>query len=450
MAPERTEAPEDLEARLLRRQAELELAVEARTAELRAIQNATLNMMEDAVEARNRAEEARAQVYREVEERLRLEAQLRQSQKLESLGILAAGVAHDFNNLIMAINGFSDLALEDLPPDHPVRREIVQVREAGARAETLTRQLLAFSRQQPMKPESLDLNAVLRGMRQMLRRLIRENVELVTSFDPTLGPVLADRGQLEQVLLNLVVNARDALPGGGRIELTTRSLDLGDEAPALHPAARPGPWALVEVRDDGCGMDSRTLERIFDPFFTTKASGTGLGLATALGIVAQCGGFIRVESAPGAGTTFGIHLPRAAGAAEGATPAPAPPPPQGRGQTILVVEDDPPLLRMLAKVLVSGGYTVLEAANGEEALTRVAASAPVDLILADLVMPTMGGPELLERLSRLQAAPQVLFMSGHSDHPIARGEGPGADHPFIAKPFTREDLLEKVGALLSG
>jgi two-component system cell cycle sensor histidine kinase/response regulator CckA len=388
-------------------------------------------------------------IKRDLTDRQRLEAQLLQAQKMESLGRLAGGVAHDFNNLLTVIGGTAELAATRLAPDDPVRAELAEIQNAGRRAADLTRQLLAFSRQQILQPEILDLAELVRSHASMLRRLLGEDVELAITADGTVR-VRADPGQLVQVVLNLAVNARDAMPRGGRLSIAVRRVELAREEVAALPPLVAGPFGLLEVRDTGVGIDGAARERIFDPFFTTKepGKGTGLGLATVLGIVTQSGGAIGVESEPGAGTAFRAYLPEATAEA---TPlgASAPARPEGGTETVLVVEDEPALRRLIAQVLAMRGYRVIAASGGEAALDLVAGhDGPLDLLITDVVMPGLSGPELAERLANRFPADRVLFVSGYTDDDVLRRGVLARTAHLLSKPFTGAELLARVRQLL--
>ncbi|MDP9347876.1 MAG: PAS domain S-box protein [Gemmatimonadota bacterium] len=389
----------------------------------------------------------------DITERRQLEEQLRQSQKMDAIGRLAGGVAHDFNNMLMAIKSNAHFLLMDLPEDDPLREDAREIDQAADRAASLTRQLLAFSRQQVLQPQVLDLNAVVSQTEKMLRRLIGADVELVTELGPGLGPVEADPGQMEQVLLNLAVNARDAMPGGGRIVIRTANAEIDGQAARFYPHLEPGtPAVVLSVSDTGTGIDRETRERIFDPFFTTKeqGKGTGLGLSTVYGIVKQSGGYIWLESEVGRGSTFSIHLPRVQ-----AEPAPAgpdrAPAARPRSATVLLVEDEEGVRRVARKMLERSGFTVIEASDGEEALRLCAGREEViDLVVTDVVMPGMGGGELVERLAALRPGIRVLFMSGYTDEAVEKHGTlvPGAF--YIQKPFAPEILVSKVVEMLNG
>lgn len=379
------------------------------------------------------------------------EEQLRQAQKLESIGLLAGGVAHDFNNMLTAINGYSDLLLRKLPEGDPLRIHVEEIRKAGERSAELTRQLLAFSRRQIMQPQIIDLNSTVADSARMLRRLIGEHIELLTNLRPGLPKIEIDPGQLVQVLVNLVINSRDAMPDGGTITIETRSETVDRKYAGRHVGIEAGRYVVLTVSDNGIGMDAQTRERIFEPFFTTKAvgRGTGLGLSTVYGIIKQSGGNIWVYSEPGQGTTFKIFLPEAVSESvhRSAEPHQGDLPPGS--ERILLVEDEDSV-RMLGKEILSAcGYSVIEAANGAEALNLALNSEdPIDLVITDVVMPQMGGRELVERLSAANPQIRVLFTSGYTDDAILRHGiiDKGAD--FLQKPFTFDALSRKVRQLL--
>jgi PAS domain S-box-containing protein len=385
----------------------------------------------------------------DVTERKRLEEQLRQGQKMEAIGRLAGGVAHDFNNLLTAILGYSDLLLTQLAADDPRRQAVQQIRQAGDQAALLTRQLLAYSRKQILAPKVLDLNAVVEKMGPMLRRLIGEDVELAASPAPGLWRTKADPGQLEQVLVNLAVNARDAMPRGGRLTLRTGNRELDG---AARPGLPPGRYVVLAVSDDGVGMDAEVRARVFEPFFTTKGEhGTGLGLATVYGIVKQSGGHVEVESEPGRGTTFTLYLPAAEEpGAPGRSHQGLPPLPRG-SETVLVVEDDGVLRGLACRILGGCGYQVLEAANGAEAVRLAGAHAGrIDLVVTDVVMPSMGGRETADQVVGLHPEAKVLFVSGYTDDAVVRHGVLEDEMPFLQKPFRPAALAGKVRELLDG
>lgn len=386
----------------------------------------------------------------DVTEQTRLQEQLIQSQKMEGLGQLAGGVAHDFNNILTAILGQADLARRDLPAGDPRRTAIEQIDKAAERAAAMTRQLLAFARKQVVRPRVLDANHVVRNLTPMLRQLLRGDIEAELTLAETPLYVRVDRTQLEQVILNLVVNARDAMPDGGHITIATAALELG-EAIAAGGARRPaGRYVELAVTDTGVGMDEKTQQRIFEPFFTTKPAGegTGLGLATCFGIVRQAGGAISVESAPGAGATFRVLLPSVSADPPDAAEAARDEPPRGN-ETILLVEDDPDVRRVAVETLAAAGYRVLGATDGEEALgvLRDAAQA-VDLLITDVRMPRLSGSILRREAAALRPGLRALFISGGIE---GGPEPPAVDDPtpLLRKPFTPEVLLRQVRAVLS-
>ena len=375
--------------------------------------------------------------------RLSREGMLR-SARLEAVGRLAGGVAHDFNNLVMIIKGYSDLLLENASPEH--RPHIEEIKRAGDRATGLTRQLLAFSRKQVLEPQVLDINHTVRGMLKMLRLLLGEDIELLTSLSEQIGRVKADPGQLEQVIMNLAVNARDALPGRGKLIIETHSCNLDEAYATTHNEVTPGHYVLLAVTDNGCGMNSETLTQIFEPFFTTKdpGKGTGLGLATVYGIVKQSRGHISVYSEVGVGTTFKIYLPAIDKPAFSSQPEPADALPKGTG-TVLLVEDEAPLRALAAETLKRLGYHVLQAGNGLEALV-VAERHPGDIhvVVSDIVMPRMGGPEFVEKLRRKRSGFSVIFMSGYTEAAVLENANIGKDSILLNKPFSTETLVRKM------
>ena len=380
----------------------------------------------------------------------RREEQVRQSQKMEAIGRLAGGVAHDFNNLLTVIRGHGELVLRKLTGDHPMRRNLLEIGLASERAAALTHQLLAFSRKQVLQPRILDLGEVVERMSTLLQRLIGEDVELVTRRRGDLGSVRADPAQMEQVIINLAVNARDAMPRGGQLTLELANVELDETFAHSHAGMTPGPYVVFSVTDTGHGMDEDTKARIFEPFFTTKEAGkgTGLGLPTVYGIVKQSGGFIWVYSEPGHGTTFKIHLPRVDQAPERLSPRPGQAAAGQGTETVLLVEDEDALRALLREVLESLGYRVLEAGLGAEAL-RIAREhrGPIHVLLTDLVMPQMTGRELADRLSCLRPDLKVLFMSGYGVGAAPRQEIP-PDGAYIEKPFTADAMGGAIRALL--
>jgi PAS domain S-box-containing protein len=385
-------------------------------------------------------------VARDLGERLRLEEQLRQAQKMEAVGRLAGGIAHDFNNLLCVITGYSEMAVNRLAANTELHAYLSEISKAGNRAATLTRQLLAFGRKSLLAPKVLDLNELIGDAGEMLRRVIGEDVELATVLEPMLPTVKADPNQLEQVLMNLVVNARDAMPQGGRLEIRTGRAVLTESDLRDQPEARPGPYVLFAVTDTGCGMDEATRARAFEPFFTTKdvGKGTGLGLAMVYGIVKQSGGHIDVKSSLGQGTSMLIYLPSAE-AANQMTAAPSLPEAAPGTETVLLAEDEDGVRALVLAVLRKSGYAVLEARDGEEALTIAANHAgPIHLLLTDVVMPRLGGGRLARRLIQARPETRVLFMSGFADSTLVRHEIVTGETDCLLKPFSPEELSRKV------
>jgi len=386
-------------------------------------------------------------------ERRRLEEQLLQSQKMEAVGRLAGGIAHDFNNLLTAVSGYSELLLRDLPEGDPRRESAEEIRQAGSRAAGLTHQLLAFSRRQVLEPRVLDLNAVISGMERMLRRVIGEDVDLMTALDPELWRAKADPGQIEQAILNLVVNARDAMPRGGRLTLETANVELDDKFAGHYASLQPGPHVMLAVSDTGVGMDAELQARLFEPFFTTKeqGKGTGLGLSTTYGIVKQSGGSIWVYSEAGHGTTFKVYLPRCEEPLEDRA---APPPPREAEpgtETILLVEDEPEVRRLVEKLLRLKGYRVLSAGGPTDAIAiSKRPEEPIDLLLTDVIMPGMNGRELARVLAGGRPQLKVLYMSGYTDAAMSQQGILPAGTAFLSKPFTPETLARKIRDVLDG
>lgn len=387
------------------------------------------------------------------EEALRAsQLQLQQSQKLEAIGQLAGGVAHDFNNMLTAIIGYTDLSLRRVGLENPIRRNLEETKKAAERAASLVRQLLAFSRKQILEPKVLDLNDVVKDMHKMLTRLIGENIKLATRLESDLGRVKADPCQVEQIIVNLVVNARDAMPRGGRVTVETANVALDVHNASKHVSVKPGEYVMLAVSDTGSGMDQETQARIFEPFFTTKevGKGTGLGLSTVYGIVKQSGGNIWVYSEQGLGTVFKVYLPRIDDATartiakqEQETNAP-------RGtETILLVEDEDVVRGLTRKILMQAGYNVLDAKSGDEAIRLCQTEAgPIDLLLTDVVMPEISGKEVADRLLELRPSIRVLFMSGYTDEAIVQHGVLDANVKFIQKPFTWVGLTKKVREVL--
>jgi PAS domain S-box-containing protein len=388
---------------------------------------------------------------RDLTDRRRLEEQLRQSQKMEAVGQLAGGVAHDFNNLLTAILGYCNLCLEEMPEDTSIRPDLEEIRSAGERAAALTRQLLAFSRRQMLQPQIVDPNDLIQQTEKLLRRLISEDVELVTSLADDLTTVRVDPASMEQVLINLVVNARDAMPSGGRVTIETANVELDAAYAMSHATVVPGRYVMIAVSDTGHGMDAATRARVFEPFFTTKEQGrgSGLGLATTYGIVKQSGGYIWVYSEPGHGTVFKIYLPPADGRMRRRLADATGTDDVRRGwETVLLVEDEDAVRVLAREVLRRHGYTVLEARHGLDAL-RVAERHPdaIHLMITDVVMPHMSGRDLAERLGAARQEMKVLFMSGYTDHAaVHRDLTPGS--AFLQKPFTPDIFARKVRTVL--
>jgi two-component system cell cycle sensor histidine kinase/response regulator CckA len=385
---------------------------------------------------------------RAAEEHERLAEQLRATQKMEAIGILAGGIAHDFNNLISVILSYTGIALTAVGETEPLRADLLEVKKSAERAAALTRQLLAFSRKQVLQPVPLSLNQVAEGIEKMLRRILGEDIDFRLALAPDLGVARADPGQMDQVLMNLVVNARDAMPRGGKLTLETSNVELDEEYAAQHLGVRPGPYVRLAVSDTGSGMDPKILERVFEPFFTTKekGKGTGLGLPMVYGIVKQSEGHISVYSEPGKGTSFKIYLPRDLSAKAAATTRTAAAPMLTQGtETILVVEDEEALIRVAMRSLGQAGYTVLTAGDGEEAL-RTAAAHPgtIHLLATDVVMPRMGGRALATELSKTRPGLKILYMSGYTDDAIIHHGVLEHGTNFLAKPFTAVDLARKV------
>jgi PAS domain S-box-containing protein len=388
----------------------------------------------------------------DVTERKRAEEHLRQSQKMEAIGQLAAGVAHDFNNLLTVITGYGELLLNRLPTGDPTRALIGEMAGAGDRAAALTRKLLAFSRKAVVEPRVLDLQAVVAELDTMLHRIVGEDVELIRLADPDAGAVKADASNIEQIVLNLVVNARDAMPKGGRLTIEVRSVVLDESYVGNVPDARPGPHVLLAVTDTGCGMDAATAARVFEPFFTTKGErGTGLGLATVYGIVRQSDGHVTVHSELGRGTTFKIYLPRVQEQPVAARPLPARADMLTGSETVLLVEDEEGVRALSRHVLTGCGYQVLEARNGVDAV-RIAAeyTGAIELLVTDVIMPRMGGREAAERVQAARPGIKVLFLSGYTDDAVVRHGIREAEVAFLQKPYTPQSLAAKVRQVLDG
>lgn len=386
-------------------------------------------------------------------QREQLESQLRQSQKMEALGRLAGGVAHDFNNLLTVISGHSELLLDRVQPGEPLHNHSVQIRKTADRAASLTRQLLAFSRRQVLQPRVLDVNDLIADMGKLLRRLIREDIELNLQLGDSLAHVKADSGQLEQALLNLAVNAADAMPLGGKVTIETQNIVVDSKTAITRPTIEPGAYVLVSVTDIGVGMDEETKARIFEPFFTTKelGKGTGLGLATVYGVVKQSGGFIWVESAPGIGTRFELYFPRTEEKVETnlSEPVGHSKAPVGQRKTVLVVEDEREVRELACEFLSAAGYSVLSAQDGEEALaTAELLGKSIQAVLTDVVMPRMRGPELALRCRTVLPHAKIIYMTGYLEQ-----NGEGAEFPenahILQKPFSRDSLVRQMNQALS-
>ena len=385
-------------------------------------------------------------------ERKRLEQQLRQAQKMEAVGQLAGGIAHDFNNLLSIIIGYSELLEARFDASDPLRAKLEQIRRAGQRAATLTRQLLTFSRKQVLEPKVLELNHVVADTLRMLQYLIGEDIELIAVPRSNLWHVSADPGQVEQVIINLAVNARDAMPKGGKLTIETDNFEIDEVFVRQHAGSVPGSYVMLSVTDTGCGMDEETKGHIFEPFFTTKAlgKGTGLGLATVYGVVKQSGGYISVYSDLGRGTSFKIYLPRAERSVPPAVSVSGGTGRQQGSETILLVEDADPLRELAGEILREAGYTLLQAANGADAIRVTEAyREPIHLLLTDVVMPEIDGPKLAERLLRIHPGIKVLYMSGYTDESLSHHGVRGSGISLLQKPFTRESITRKVREVLS-
>jgi PAS domain S-box-containing protein len=386
-------------------------------------------------------------VYRDITELKQLEQQVIHAQKMEALGRLAGGVAHDFNNLLTIINGYSQLLLERVEPQGPVHDQLDQILKAGERAASLTRQLLAFSRKQILQPQVVDLNAVVSDTDKMLRRLIGEEIELSTVLRPDLGRVKVDPAQIEQVIMNLAINARDAMPRGGKLTIETANVDLDEAYARAHTEVRPGAYVMLALSDNGCGMDAETQARIFEPFFTTKeiGNGTGLGLSTVYGIIKQTGGHVSVYSEVGRGTTFKVYLPRLDKPVELAEEIKAQGADPSGTETILVVEDEAGVRMLIQSILESHGYTVILAGSPVEAATLSEKhTGRIHLLLTDVVMPSFSGKELADHLTFSRPDMKVLFISGYTADAIVHHRVLDAGTQFLQKPFTPNALLRKV------
>jgi two-component system cell cycle sensor histidine kinase/response regulator CckA len=390
--------------------------------------------------------------HRAEQVRLTLQEQLRQAQKMEAIGLLAGGIAHDFNNLLTIINGYSDMLLNAVPEGDALRGPAAEIRNAGERARTLTRQLLMFSRQQVLEPKVIDLNEIVTAAETMLRRLIEADVRLVTVLQPRLQCVKADAGQVEQTLINLCVNARDAMPGGGTLRIETRDVTLTEPDTEIMPAMPPGDFVLLAVSDTGSGIEAATKERLFEPFFTTKGpgKGTGLGLAVVFGVVKQSGGHVKVTTEVGRGTTFSLYFPRAETTI--ATPPaslPAAAAPRRGYETIFLVEDDNAVRSLVKVSLERSGYRVVEASDGEEAIRFLQTyQGPLDLLVSDVVMPNLGGRQLAEQVQAMRPTVKVLFLSGYTDDAVLKHGINHAEFNFLQKPFSPAALANTVRRIL--
>jgi two-component system cell cycle sensor histidine kinase/response regulator CckA len=390
-------------------------------------------------------------IARDITGRKNLEEQLIQAQKLESVGRLAGGIAHDFNNMLTAINGYSDLALRKVAPEDPIRGYLEEIKKAGERSALLTNQLLAFSRRQILHPQMITINDVINDTMNMLKRVIGEDIDLVTQLKPTVGSIKFDPGQLSQVLMNLAVNARDAMPDGGKLTIETSNIFIDPNYASTHVGLLPGAYVLLSVSDTGTGMSPEIQEQIFEPFFTTKAvgKGTGLGLATVYGIVRQSGGGIFVYSEEGHGTTFKIYIPRVADEQTDETQTEASPKLAIGSETILLVEDEDIVRSLSRQVLEACGYHVIEARDGIEALEILEKNdMAIDLLITDVIMPRMGGRELSERLRLAKPQLPILFASGYTDEAVVRHGVLDSNINFLQKPFTLDDVARKVRDLL--
>src|SRR5437660_8213523 len=393
-------------------------------------------------------------IAEDLAERRMLEEQLRQSQKMEAVGRLAGGIAHDFNNLLTVIKGYSDLMLSELKVgEDPLRREAEEVKKAADRAGALVRQLLAFSRRQVLTPKVIDLNALVANMDTLLRPLLREDIDLRAALQPNLGKIKADPGQMEQVIMNLAVNARDAMPKGGKLTIETINVDLDPAYVREHSEMHPGQYVMLAVSDNGIGMDETTRLRVFEPFFTTKETGkgTGLGLSTAYGIVKQSGGYIWVYSEPGHGTTFKIYLPRVDAQPEAIRRQESVFASYRGTETVLLLEDEDGVRALIRHMLHKQGYTVLEAKRGEDAIQLCRHhEGSIHLLLADVVLEQMSGREVAEQLSLMRPEMRTLYISGYTDDAIVHHGVLSHEMPSLPKPFTAEGLIRKVRQVIEG
>jgi two-component system, cell cycle sensor histidine kinase and response regulator CckA len=390
-------------------------------------------------------------IAEDISERRILEDQFRQAQKMEAVGRLAGGIAHDFNNLLMVISGYTEVLLDQLAPSHPLHTKADAIRQASDRASALTRQLLAFSRKQHLELKVIDVNAIVTNMERLLRPLIGEDVELTTNLESAVGCTRADAGQLEQVIMNLVVNAKDAMPNGGKLCIRTSSVTLDDSHGPENTFIKLGPYVMISVRDTGEGMDRETQARIFEPFFTTKekGKGTGLGLSTVYGIIKQSGGYVFVQSELGRGTTFTIYFPRVNEPCDFLGAVPVSNAAADGSETILLVEDEESVRQLVRETLAARGYRVLEASNGNAALALAASrSDTVHLVITDIVMPGLSGHELVEQLQHARPGIKVLYLSGYAQDAFATPLAAGAQGGFLQKPFTLQSLSRKVREVL--
>lgn len=396
--------------------------------------------------------EQQQQIKHEIHKRKEVEEQFRQAQKMEAIGRLAGGIAHDFNNLLMVISGYSEMALRQNVDNPTLQEQLEQIHQAGKRATALTRQLLSFSRKQVLKPVPLDLNQVVTRLEKMLQHLIGADIELISRLHPDIDMVCFDPSQIEQIIMNLALNARDAMPEGGKLIFETNNVHLDEIYAQVHVDAQVGPHVMLAVSDNGSGMDEATREKIFEPFFTTKAhdKGTGLGLATVYGIVKQSGGNIWVYSEPGHGTTFKIYIPRATSSS--CTPEARQATQRSRasgGETILLTEDNQSVRDLVRTILESDGFHVLAADNSEDALTICKQQQHIDLLLTDIIMPGISGPQLARHIVELRPAIKVAYMSGYTDNATLHHGLIGQDAVFIEKPIAPVDLLNKIKAFLA-
>jgi PAS domain S-box-containing protein len=411
----------------------------------------TVRISGRAVATEDQPAEVLEAVAEDITERRLLEDQFRQAQKMEAVGRLAGGIAHDFNNLLMVVSGYTEVLLEQLPPGHPLQSKAQAIRAASDRATALTRQLLAFSRKQLLELKTVDLNAIVTDMERLLRPLIGENIEFSTSLDPSAGCTRADAGQLEQVLMNLVVNAKDAMPSGGKLSIRTASVTLDSSYRPENTFIKHGPYVMLSVGDTGHGMDRDTQARIFEPFFTTKekGKGTGLGLSTVYGIIKQTGGYIFVQSELNRGTVFNIYLPRIEEPCQTPGLLPAVPASAGGCETILLVEDEDSVRQLVRETLETCGYRVLQAANGQAAINLAARHPePIHLIITDVVMPGLSGHDLVNQLLPARPNAKILYLSGYTEDAVLNPNAPGPAKAFLQKPFTLQNLSRKVREVL--